>query len=143
VTFRYGSTDIVRFTGPSGEFDFGTIRGPVAYTLFAKKPGYTFATTSGNLTGDRTFAMAGTIKNYRLTVQVLSPSKAPIVGAIITVANVSSGVTDSQGRVSFMIPAGASYSVSASTPWYQFVERVRTGTMRGDVTRVMVAVPTE
>lgn len=128
-----------RVTSGNGQFAFDAVYGPLPYTLAITHPDYTFAAESGSLNRSTEVTIQGAAKQFALSILVVSPSKAPISGAVV------SGIggtlqTDGTGTAQTQLPKSASYTFSVTHPSYDFpISTV--GVLRGATTRVVVGKP--
>lgn len=130
---------IVRMSDSNGNYSFSDIQGPAAYTLSPSRSGYAFTPISGFLAGNTTHQISATSRSFTLTVQVLTPERAPVGGVSVNAGAFGNSTTDSQGRAAFQVPARHNYQLALQSSTHSLVETTLSGTMYGDTTRVAIA----
>ncbi len=134
-----GGNTSVRMSDANGAFSFNSVAGPTSYTLTTSKSGYVFAPISGVLVENVNHQINAQSRSFTLTVQVLSPERAPRSGVMVNAGIHGSGQTDSQGRIQFQVPARVAYQITLASNNYQLVETQLSGELHGDTTRVAIA----
>ena len=125
-------------TDANGFFRINDVWTPAEYTLRASLPGQVFDSISGYLTGDTNAAVrARASRQYQIRVKVMTGSMSPIGGVLLDGGSLGSAATNSAGIAVFSGTYGSTYTIIPSHPMYTFADGSRTGTVYGEVTRVI------
>jgi subtilisin family serine protease len=138
VKLETDNETIIKYTGPNGLYSFNDIDGPVNYMLNTAKSGYSFEPVAGYLTSDREHNFSGQLRQFTLSGTVISPENLPIAGVVINAGELGTTTTDLTGRFSFQIAYGSAYTITASVIDFHFTNNELSGTILGDVDRVIV-----
>lgn len=141
IVLKSSNVEVVRYTDSNGAYRFDRVLGPTNVSLTAFKGGYVIAPYSEYLNGHKNINLTAEAQSHTLSVQVIDAQKATLSGVSVDGGALGTATTDAQGIASFGVVYGMNYSLSASLSGHKMDRGTLSGTILGDVTRVIVAVP--
>jgi subtilisin family serine protease len=129
------------YSDAQGAFVFNNVYGPNNYTLEVISAGQSFGIKTGSLTGHIDTNFFGTPKDYKVTARIVREKGQGIAGLVVGESSSGAKLTNSAGEVDFVMPYGKEYNLSVDSSNFDFLKSELSGTVKGDVRRVFVALP--
>jgi hypothetical protein len=124
------------YSGAQGGFAIDTLPQNKAFSLVAKKSGYSENSVSGNTSDAADFIVSLQGQTVTLSATVLTRDGKPLPNAIVDGKALGVKVSDAQGKVSFNAAIGTAYELKVTLGDYYFRDPVR-GVLDGDTERVV------
>ncbi len=118
VTISDGTKKFIGFTDTNGRAVISGIYTYKDYTVNVSAAGLNFEALSGKVSGAQSFTLNGTVRTYRIEVNVVSSVGAPLPGALVT-SELGNKISDAEGKVFYdNVAHGTVYAVEGSLKGY-------------------------